>query len=117
MQGNYERALEEFSKETFEFLKLTGEAIAYHHLQKRDEAVAALQTLISTMGESASFQIAVVYAQWGDADNAMSWLERGYVIRDPGLQYMGAYTLFDPIREDPRFQAFLRKMKLGEPAL
>ena len=38
------------------------------------------------MGESAAYQIAGVYAQWGDADNAMSWLERAYVIRDPGLQ-------------------------------
>lgn len=113
-QGNYERALQEFSRESFEFLKLTGEAIAYHHLQQREEAVAALQTLISTMGESASFQIAVVYAQWGDADNAMSWLERGYIIRDPGLQGIGFSTLFDPIREDTRFQAFLRKMKLGD---
>ena len=114
MQGDYERALQEFANETFEFLQLTGEAIAYHHLQKPDEAKAALQTLISVMGESASFQIAVVYAQWGDADNAMNWLERGYVIRDPGLAYLGTYTLFDPIREDPRFQAFLRKMKLGD---
>ena len=117
MQGNYERALEEFSREPFEFLKLTGEAIAYHHLQQREEAVATLQTLISTMGESASYQIGAVYAQWGDADNAMSWLERGYVIRDPGLQYIGAETMFGPIRDDPRFQAFLRKMKVGEPAL
>ncbi|MDH3779110.1 MAG: hypothetical protein OES59_09820, partial [Gammaproteobacteria bacterium] len=58
--------------------------------------------------------IAVVYAQWGDADNAMSWLERGYIIRDPGLQGIGFSTLFDPIREDTRFQAFLRKMKLGD---
>jgi len=55
-----------------------------------------------------------LYAQWGDADNAMSWLERGYIIRDPGLQYIGAEALFDPIRDDPRFQAFLRKMKLGD---
>ena len=117
MQGNYERALEEFSREPFEFLKLTGEAIAYHHLQQREEAVAALQALISTTGESASYQIGAVYAQWGEADTAMSWLERGYVIRDPGLQDVGVNALFDPIREDTRFQAFLRKMKLGEPAL
>jgi adenylate cyclase len=114
MRGNNERALQEFSREPFEFLKLTGEAIAYHHLQQREKAVAALQALISTMGESSSYQIAVVYAQWGDADNAMSWLERGYIIRDPGLQYIGAEALFDPIRDDPRFQAFLRKMKLGD---
>ena len=116
MQGNYEQALEEFSREPFEFLKLTGEAIAYHHLQKREEAVAALQRLISTTGESSSYQIATVYGQWGDADNAMSWLERGYVIRDPGLTYLGANRLLDPIQDDPRYKAFLRKMKLGDEA-
>jgi len=109
-QGDYQSALDEFSKEKFEFLKITGQAMSYHHLQQKDEAVAALQSLISTMGESASYQIAAVYAQWGDPDNAMSWLERGYNIRDPGLQYINMDFLFDPISEDPRFQAFLRKM-------
>jgi len=114
LQENYERALEEFSRERFEFLKLTGEAIAYHHLQEREKAVAALQALISTTGESSSYQIATVYAQWGDADNAMSWLERGYVIRDPGLQFISVNRLLEPIQGDPRFKAFLRKMKLGD---
>ena len=109
-QGEYELALQEFAKERFDFLELTGKAIAYHHLGQRDEAVAALQALISTMGESSSFQIAAVYAQWGDADNAMSWLERGYVIRDPGLAFLRITQLFDPIGEDPRFKAFLAKM-------
>jgi tetratricopeptide (TPR) repeat protein len=109
-QGDYELALQEFAKERFDFLELTGEAIAHHHLGQREEAVAALQALISTMGESSSFQIASVYAQWGDVDNAMSWLERGYVIRDPGLSYLGATNLFDPIKDDPRFKAFLDKM-------
>ena len=69
-----------------------------------------LQSLISTMGESSSYQIAQVYAQWDDADNAMSWIERGYNIRDPGLQYINRAFLFDPISEDPRFQAFLQRM-------
>jgi tetratricopeptide (TPR) repeat protein len=114
IQGEYERALEEFAKETFEFLRLTGEAIAWHHLGNREQAVAALQSLISTAGESASFQIAAVYAQWGETDNAMTWLERGYVIRDPGLQYLRVQSVFDPIRDDPRFQGLLRKMKLAD---
>ena len=109
-QGRYQSALDEFSKEQFEFLKLTGQAISYHHLQQKDEAVATLQSLISTMGESSSYQIAQVYAQWDDADNAMSWIERGYNIRDPGLQYINLDTLFNPISEDPRFKAFLQKM-------
>ena len=111
-QREYDLAMQEFAKERFDFLELTGKAIAHHHLGQRDEAVAALQALISTMGESSSFQIAAVYAQWGDADNAMSWLERGYVIRDPGLAYLRVTHVFDPIREDPRFKAFLAKMNL-----
>jgi len=116
MQGEYERALEEFSRESFEFLRLTGEAIAYHHLGNREAAVAALQGLISSAGESASFQIGAIYAQWGDADSAITWLERGYVIRDPGLQYLRVQSVFDPIRDDPRFKALLRKMKLVDEA-
>ena len=115
-QEKYELALQEFAKERFDFLKLTGEAIAYHHLGRRDEAVTALQELISTMGESSAFQIASVYAQWGDADNAMSWLERGYIIRDPGLQFLGATFLFDPIKGDSRFKDFLDKMNFEAPA-
>jgi tetratricopeptide (TPR) repeat protein len=112
-QGDHERALAEFDQEAYEFLRLTGKAIAYHHLGQREQAVTSLQSLISTMGESSSYQIAEVYAQWGDADNAMSWLERGYNIRDPGLQYLRNDEFFDPIREDPRLQAFLRKMNFG----
>jgi len=111
-QGDYQQALNEFSLEPYKFLSLTGEAISYHYLQQREQAVASLQELISTTGESSSFQIASVYAQWGDADNAMSWLERAYVIRDPGLQYVGRHFLLDPIRNDPRFKAFLHKMNL-----
>jgi tetratricopeptide (TPR) repeat protein len=114
-EGAYRKALDEFSQEKFEFLALTGQAIAHHHLGQRDEAVAALQTLISTMGESSSYQIAQVYAQWGDFDNAMSWLERGYNIRDPGLQYLGVDVYTKPLRADPRFQAFLKKMNLAGP--
>jgi TolB-like protein/Flp pilus assembly protein TadD len=115
-QGEYELALEEFAREPFEFLRLTGQAIANHHLGRKDEAVNRLQALISTTGESASFQIAAVYAQWGDADNAMSWLERAYVIRDPGLPNVNGAFLFEPIKDDPRFQAFLKKMNFEGPA-
>ena len=117
MQGDYATALQEFQKEPLEFLRLMGEAITYHHLGRHDDAVAALQTLISTTGESASFQIAAVYAQWGDADDAMSWLERGYIIRDPGLAYLYGNYIFDPLKDDPRFQAFVRKMKFMDEAL
>jgi len=113
-QGDYAKALAEFSQEKFRFLSLTGQAKTYHHLGQREQAVSTLQALISEMGESSSYQIAEVYAQWGDADNAMIWLERGFKIRDPGLQYIKLDGYLDPIRDDPRFQALLRKMNLAD---
>ena len=116
LQGEYELALQEFAREPFEFLRLTGEAITYHHLGQQEEAKAALRALISTVGESASFQIAAIYAQWGEVDNAMNWLDRAYVIRDPGLQHLGNTRQFDPIRSDPRFEALLRKMNFTDEA-
>jgi tetratricopeptide (TPR) repeat protein len=112
-QGLPQQALEEFKKETFDFLSLTGQAVAYSRMGMADQAQQTLQSLIVEVGESASYQIAIVYSQMGDADNAMSWLERGFNIRDPGLQYLGVDSFMDPIRDDPRFQVLLRKMNLG----
>ena len=116
-QGHYQQAVDECAEEQFEFFKFTCQAINYHHLGQQDQAVKVLQSLISTAGESASYQIAEVYAQWGDADNAMIWLERAYKIRDPGLQYLGVDDLLDPISDDPRFQALLDRMNFGGKAL
>jgi len=116
-QGHYQQAVDECAEEQFEFFKFTCQAIMYHHLGQQDQAVEALQSLIGTAGESASYQIAEVYAQWGDADNAMIWLERGYEIRDPGMQYLGTDDMLDPISDDPRFQALLDRMNFDGKAL
>lgn len=112
-QGDNRGALAEFAREPFQFLALTGRAITLHRMGQREHSVATLQELITAVGESASYQIAEVYAQWGDADNAISWLERGFVIRDPGLQFLAIDPMLDPIRKDPRFQDLLRRMNLG----
>jgi len=116
-QGNYQQGVGECHAESYEFWKFTCEAIGYHHLGQRQQAEEALQSLINTAGESASYQIAEVYAQWGDPDNAMTWLERGYRIRDPGLQYLVLDSFMDPIREDSRFQALVDRMNFGGKAL
>jgi hypothetical protein len=50
----------------------------------------------------------------GDNDLALEWLERAYRQRDLGLVEMTGEPLLDSIAADPRFKAFLRKMKLPE---
>ena len=112
--GKFSEALEEFKQEAFDFLSVSGQALALDKLGRTAESQTQLNLLITAIGESASYQIAQVYAQRGDANSAMTWLERGFVIRDPGLVYLKSDSTFDPLRDDPRFQALLEKMHLAD---
>jgi TolB-like protein len=112
--GRPERALAEFKKEKFEFLSLEGQAIALNALGRQDEARAVLDRLVTEIGESASYQIARANAQLGNIDAAFAALDRGYVIRDPGLSFMKVDRWLDPLRGDPRFQVLLEKMHLAD---
>lgn len=55
--------------------------------------------------------IAYYYAQAGEKDKAIEWLEKGLEIHDPALPYIGI-PCYNDIRSDPRFQALLRKVGL-----
>jgi tetratricopeptide (TPR) repeat protein len=76
-----------------ESLKLLGE------LQKR-----------SSPDYSDAADIAVIYVALGDASQAMQWLEKGYEQRfNPSVLLRPG---FDPLRADPRFADFLRRIGL-----
>jgi tetratricopeptide (TPR) repeat protein len=50
----------------------------------------------------------------GRKDEAFEWLDRAYEERDPLLALIKHLLLFDPLRDDPRFQDLLRRMNLLE---
>jgi tetratricopeptide (TPR) repeat protein len=58
--------------------------------------------------------IAVAYALAGENSRALDWLEQGFEERDPAMPYLSAAPLYDPLRDDPRFQELLRRMGLPE---
>jgi hypothetical protein len=50
----------------------------------------------------------------GDADKAFQWLETSYANRDSGtINVVGDPSFFE-LREDPRFEAFVRKLGLKD---
>lgn len=57
--------------------------------------------------------VSFAYLSAGDHERAIDWLERGYDVRDPNLPYL-RWAAFDPLRNNPRFQALVRKLKLPE---
>jgi TolB-like protein/DNA-binding winged helix-turn-helix (wHTH) protein/Flp pilus assembly protein TadD len=64
----------------------------------------------SSPGFSDAADIAIVYVALGDTDQAMQWLEKAYEQRfNPSVLLRPG---FDPLREDPRFAGFVRRVGL-----
>ena len=84
-------------------------ARAYAASGRKSEAETLLSDLKkrSNPGQSYAPEIAAIYVALGDADHAMSWLEKGYEERfNPGVLIRPG---FDPLRSDPRFQDLVRR--------
>jgi len=113
LQGRSDEALalaQAESHEVFRNLAL----VMIHHAQARPaESEAALQTLIDGFGWTGAYQVAEAYAYRNEVDKAFEWLERAYAQRDPGVVYVGFDNFLDPLRLDPRWQPFLRRMNLA----
>ena len=56
--------------------------------------------------------ISSYYAKLGDRDQAFAWLDRAYDQREPWLVYTKISPIYDNLRPDPRFAAFLKKLGL-----
>ena len=107
-----EFALQEIEREKEPGSRRFGFALTYHGLGRKKEADAALAELIEKEHEGSAFQIAEVYAFRGEVDTAFEWLERAYAQRDAGLAQMKGAPWLKSIEADPRYKAFLKKMRL-----
>ena len=88
-------------------------AIADHALGNQVEAVAVLARFQAEQGESSAFQYAAIYAQWGERQSALRWLETAYDVHDDGLIDMQADWLVDPIRNTAQFKAIEQRMNFS----
>jgi tetratricopeptide (TPR) repeat protein len=85
--------------------------LIYEKLGQHDAAKAALAIAMEAQRDFSSYQYAQIYAQWGQPDKAMDWLERGLEILDPGVESIKADPFLDPLRSQPRFQEIERALK------
>jgi len=68
-------------------------------------------------GGGAPIAVAEAFAQAGDLDRAMEWLERAYATREPAMLHVPANVAFEALRGDPRFEALLRRVGIRMPTL
>jgi serine/threonine-protein kinase len=91
--------------------------MAYAASGKRAEALQSIKELEAIAGPSLSTAhwIAKIYATLNDKENAFSWLERGLATGALGVFYKDE-PVWDPIRDDPRFEELVGKMVVPETA-
>jgi len=61
-----------------------------------------------------SFDVFMLFDLAGEVEQALAWLERGYEVRDPDMQYLGALWLSEEIRAEPVYHDLLRRMDLQD---
>ena len=93
------------------WLRLLGLALAHHDLGHPKEAQQALDGLLG-LADPPRYQLAQIYAWWGDRDRAFEQLERGRLSADAGMRYLKYDPLLRGLRGDPRYTALLKKMNL-----
>jgi eukaryotic-like serine/threonine-protein kinase len=85
-------------------------ALAYHELGKNKPATAELEEFKALNGDLSAVSYAAVYAQWGDPGAALEWLATGERLRRASLVGIKVDWMFDPIRNQPQFQALQRRL-------
>jgi TolB-like protein len=89
-------------------------AVTYDKLGRHADAEAELEKMKAANGDSAAYQYASIYSQWGNTAKALEWLETAMRARDAGLDYLKTDPLMDPLRKEPRFQAIERELKFPD---
>ena len=113
-RGDRDTALVEMQQETSDEAQQGGLAIVFDALGRKADSDAGLARMLKEQVDGNAFGIAEVYAFRGHADEAMRGLARAYAQKDPSLVYIEADLPLKNIENNPRYKAFLRKMKLPE---
>jgi serine/threonine protein kinase/predicted Zn-dependent protease len=110
LMGKPDQAIEEMRLEQRPDWRCYGLALAYSTARRDKEADAALAELIDKHRSYSQFQIAEVYAWRGQADQAFAWLDEAVRAYDPGITRLYISRWFGPLKSDPRYAHYLKKL-------
>ncbi len=80
---------------------------------QQEEARRRLDEIDSKGGYVSPSSWAVAYLGLGEYDEALTWLERAVDDHSSLIVWMKVEPMFDPLRDQPRFQALLKRVRLA----
>ena len=80
-------------------------ALTFEKLGQRVESDAQIKWLTEFAGGAVAYQYAQIYAQRGERDTALKWLDTAMRLRDPGFRRLKTDPFMHPL---PRSRAFMR---------
>jgi serine/threonine-protein kinase len=91
----------------------TGLASVYARAGQRVKAESKLQEATASGCYVSPYRRAIVYAELGDKETALKWLEQAREEHDNLLVYMNVEPSFDSLRGEPRFHSLLKRVGLA----
>jgi TolB-like protein/Tfp pilus assembly protein PilF len=85
-------------------------ALVYNRLGRQREAQQEFERVMALDKDAGAYNYAQIFAQWGDKVAALKWLSMAERLRDPNLDNVKVDSSFDPIRNEPEFQALLARL-------
>ena len=118
-KGNYGAAITEYRKALTLDDDPWVKALLARSLATSGQRAEALKLLAELQAESqhryvTSAGLALVFGALGEKDKAFVWLEKEVAERSPRTPLLSVNPLFDDLRDDPRFQALLRRITLAK---
>jgi eukaryotic-like serine/threonine-protein kinase len=110
--GEFKKALALFDRALEDETRVSGRALSYFALGRREDADSALAEYKRKYSAVFPYQVAAIYAYRGENDNAFAWLDRAYYQRDYSLADVKGDPVFKKLWTDRRFKEFLRRMNL-----
>ena len=71
-----------------------------------------MEKSLTTRPDQSPYELAKVYVALDDRNEALNNLEKAYQVRDIWMYNLYVDPAFDPIRNEPRFKALMKKMNL-----
>ncbi len=116
--GRFEEARREYEEGRRLSGGVAGPSFGLGHLEASSGNEAAARRILHELTEARSnrvvsaWGIAALRASLGDVDEAFRWLDVAFEERATGLVHLRVHPRLDPIRQDPRYPALVRKVRL-----